>query len=155
MRKTLAVALAVGILAGAFVGRADAAKKKKKKAPVKQERVVEATYDGPALGSSDLGGACPSATNSCGKFSALPTETYMSLEITDSAGGPVGASVSWDTDGDGLSETGFDVCGKTEEPQVIDPSYEINVFVWAFPSTTCPTGHATTGSIKATFSNMP
>lgn len=153
MRKALAVALAAGLLAGAFVGPAEAGKKKKK--PVKTERVAESTYDGPAIGSSDIGGVCLVATNSCGNFLALPEEKYMSVEITDSAGFPVSASVSWDTDGDGISDTGFEVCGKTEEPQEIDPSYEINVFVWALPSPTCPVAIATTGTIKATFSNMP
>ena len=76
----------------------------------------------------------------------------MAIELIDDGGGVASASVSWDTDGDGISDTGFEVCGKTDAPQEIPASTAINVFVWASPSSSCPDAMATAGTIKATFS---
>jgi hypothetical protein len=118
------------------------------------ERVVTAHYDAPAAGSATAGGGCPSqppqAASGCPSFPTNSNETSMSIEITDDGGSNVAASASWDTDGDGISDTGFDFCGKTDAPQPIPPGTVVNVFVWGAPSADCPDGHATTGDVKAT-----
>lgn len=153
MRKLVVIGLVAGLMVGSLGAPADAQKKKKK--PQRTEREVTSDYQAPAIGSSDVGGACPAATNSCGTFIATAEESYMKVVIEDAAGGPVAASVAWDADGDGLSETGFTLCGETAGFLPIDNRFEINVFAWALPSSSCPDGHATMGTITATFSNLP
>lgn len=143
MRKIITVALSAGLVLGAFGAPAAEAGKKKAK-----PRAASAVYDNPSIGSSDIGGlgiGIPS-------FGTAATENFMTVKITDSTGLPVPASVSWDTDGDGISDTGFEMCGETEEPMPIEGGNTINVFVWALPSTTCPTGTATSGTVEVTFS---
>ena len=144
MRKIITVALSAALVVGAFgVPAAEAGKKKKSK-----PRVATAVYDNPSIGSSDVGGlgiGIPS-------FGTAASENFMTVKITDSTGLPVPASVSWDTDGDGISDTGFEMCGETEEPMPIEGGNTINVFVWALPSTTCPVGTATRGTVEVTFS---
>jgi len=114
-------------------------------------RVLEQRYEQPAAGSSDTGGGCAAGADGCESFPSGPGEVLMGVEITDDAGGLVSASVRWDTDGDGISDTGFKVCGKTEKPQEIPPNTEIRIFVWSAPSSTCPNAMATAGVVKATF----
>ncbi len=144
MRKLITVALSAALVAGAFGAPAAEAGKKKKAKP----RAATAVYDNPSIGSSDLGGlgiGIPS-------FGTASNENFMTVKITDSTGLPVPASVSWDTDGDGISDTGFEMCGETTEPMPIAGGNTINVFVWALPSTTCPVGTATSGTVEVTFS---
>jgi hypothetical protein len=150
MKRSIVLLLILGLLAGALAAPAEAAKKKKKKKkPVTY--TMEAPYDNPAIGSSDLGGGCLG----CPSFAVPSDATYMSVEITDSTGLPVPASISWDTDGDGISDTGFEICGKTEEAQAVEPGVTANVFVWVLPSTICPNGTATSGTVKVTLSSVP
>src|SRR5687768_8328833 len=118
MKKAIAVALSLGLLAGAMIAPADAAKKKKKK-PVKIERVVEVAYDKPGIGvaiGGDNGGyglAFPTPA----AVPATPEEKYVSVEITDQSGQKVALSLSGgDTDGDGFADTFASLCGATEEP---------------------------------------
>ncbi|MGH2808009.1 MAG: hypothetical protein ACRDKT_12130 [Actinomycetota bacterium] len=140
MRKVITILLATSLALGVFAAPSAQAKKKKK-------RVATAAYENPAIGSSDVGGGCLG----CPSFGTGSNENFVSIEITDSTGLPVPASISWDTDGDGISDTGFEICGKTEEPQPIEAGVTLNVFVWAVPSTVCPAGTATNGTVKATF----
>ncbi len=154
MKKFVVLAAVAGLLVGSLVTPADA-QKKKKKGPQRTEREVSSDYQAPAIGTADAGGACPGATNSCGTFTATADEHFMKVVIEDAAGGPVSATVGWDTDGDGLSNPQFTLCGETPNFMPIDNSFEINVFVWALPSSSCPDGHATTGTVTATFSNLP
>ncbi len=155
MKKFVVLAAVAGLLVGSLAAPADAQKKKKKKGPQRTEREVSSDYLAPAIGTADVGGACPGATNSCGTFTATAEELYIKVVIDDAAGGPVAASVSWDTDGDDINDTGFTLCGETRGFLPIDNRFEINVFPWALPSSSCPDGHATMGTITATFSNLP
>lgn len=151
MKKTLAVLLSAGLVAGMMAMPADAKKKKKKKT-TRIERVVEANYTMPAgLGSSDLGGAC----SGCPSFPNSANETYVMVKVEDVNTGGAGVSFSWDTDGDDISDTGFEVCGETEEPIQVPGNITINAFPWHVPGSACPTGPATEGKITVTFSNMP
>lgn len=150
MKKTIVLAVVVGLVAASFAAPAVAKKKKKKNQRV--ERTVEASYTFPAgIGSSDLGGACAG----CPSFPNAADETWVSVEVVDDTTGDAGVSFSWDTDGDGISDTGFEVCGKTEAPIQIPGGITINAFPWHVPGSACPTGPATEGTIKVTFSNMP
>ena len=141
MRKAL---LTVMVLSLGLVGMAPASA---------ADRVVNTRYEHPAAGSSDSGGGCLNADpEGCEQVPSGPGENFMSVELIDDSGAVASASVSWDTDGDGISDTGFEVCGKTASPQEVPSSTAVNVFVWASPSSTCPDAMATAGTIKATFS---
>ena len=153
MRKAIIVALVLGLVAGSLSAPAVAKKKK----PKKVERVVELTYD---LGATGAGapvgtGACLRPTNSCGDIPTGSTEKYVTVEITDAAGLPVAFSLTQDTDPDAIgSESDLgEFCGKTEEPIAIEPGFTIVVFPWTV-GPACGSV-ATTGTVKATLSNLP
>ncbi len=155
MKKTLAVALALGLLAGALVGPADAGKKKKKK-PVKVTREVQGSYSAPAT----VVGAC-SQTDAigCVRIPSGPGEKYLTAEVTDGHGQPVVISVQADLDGDNRTETVYGAfCGKTEEPIQVDEGVEVTFWVGspihAVPNL-CAPGIGTQGTIDVTFSNLP
>jgi hypothetical protein len=164
MRKALAVALAVGLLAGAYVGPAEAAKKKKKaKAPVKVERVVEVEYQGPGIGIASpaaSGGICPFGdyeNQECIEIPLQLGEKYVKVEMTDATGQKVAGFVSQgDTDGDGVGNLYGDFCGAHEES--VEMLSESNPLRVSFYNGFCDNGTpsvATTGTIKVTFSNLP
>ncbi|MDQ3963937.1 MAG: hypothetical protein M3277_08530 [Actinomycetota bacterium] len=154
MKKTFATCLAIGLLAGALIAPADAAKKRK---PKKVERVMEAAYDNPAIGipgvigSSSAGGAV--------EFGVTTTEAFVDVEITDDFGQPVIFTMSQDTEpgGTGSWEIFGTWCGGTEEPVSIAPGIAVRVSVYTMPGPNQPScmGPATSGAVKATFSNLP
>ncbi len=155
MRKAIAVALALGLLAGAMVAPAEAGKKKKKK---RVERVAETTYEAPALGSATTGGVCLRPTNSCGDIATSGDEKCVKVEIADATGTAVAFTLGQDSDpatlGTELDYGQF--CGTTgDEPIEIEPGYPLVVFPWAFGDVVCPGGVATTGTVTATLSNLP
>ena len=159
MKRAIAVALSLGLLAGAMIAPADAAKKKKKK-PAKVERVVEVAYDKPGIGvaiGGDNGGyglAFPSAA----AVPAMPEEKYVSVEITDQSGQKVALSLSaGDIDGDGFADTFASFCGATEEPiELPEPGMAI-ADMYAHNGTCEDNSPSimTSGVVKLTFSNMP
>ena len=148
MKKTLIVALALSLVAGALAMPASAKKKKKK--PVRVERVQESRYENPAIGTGGVG-----ACSGCPAVASGPGERYISVEITDDALPIAGVDLSWDTDGDGTADTGITVCNATEEPVEIPEGVSMTGFAFVIAGPECPGGGATTGSIKVTFSNMP
>ena len=159
--------------ASASQGRSDNApkcKKNKKKgkkckrpapaAPVAEEtgfvpgRVVELTYMGPAIGSADT-----PAINIWGLIAPVnfipgSGETQALIEIIDDVSPNASAGFSYDSDGDGLNDTGIDVCGSTPEPIEVLSGTQYNVFPYLLPSTTCTDGVATSGTIKVTFNQI-
>ena len=148
--KKLMIGCFVSCLAVALVvGPAEAGKKKKK--PVKTERVVEVRYDNPAIGSYTTGGVginYPSAPSSL-------TETYVSVEVMDDVNPMAGVRLRWDPDGDG-SFDGTYVCGSTAEPLVIPGGSTIEAWPYIGGDPVgCPGSSATTGTVKFTFSNLP
>jgi hypothetical protein len=146
MKRLLILALVVGLVAGALTA-AEAAKKKKKKT-----RTAESTYEAPAIGSG--GGVCLGATNSCGNIATGPDERFVEIEIIDEAGFDVYATVGQDLDGDSLTDSSTEICGKSKEPIPIEPGVALTIFPWAVGQPDCP-GVATTGTVKATLSNLP
>lgn len=161
MKKAIAVALSAGLLAGAMIGPADAAKKKKKpKPPVKVERVVEVAYDKPGIGVAIAGGnggyglSFPAAA----AVPSMPEEKYVSVEITDASGQKVALSLSGgDTDGDGFADTFASLCGATEEPIEL-PEDGAGIADMYAHNGTCEDNSPsimTSGVVKLTFSNLP
>ncbi|MGH2757409.1 MAG: hypothetical protein ACRDI3_06440 [Actinomycetota bacterium] len=146
MKRFLVLTLVVGLMAGALTS-AEAAKKTKKKT-----RTAKSTYEAPAIGSG--GGVCLGATNSCGDIATGPDERFVMIKIVDQAGFDVYATVGQDLDGDSLTDTSTEICGKSEEPIPIEPGVAVTIFPWAVGSPTCP-GVATTGTVTAKLSNLP
>lgn len=165
MRRALAVALAVGLLAGAYAAPAEAAKKKKK--PVRVERVVEFEYQCPCgvkvMGTGpgwQFGSLTGGENNIGGGFVPFDpsTERFLKVESEDPLGMPVAINISMDTDPNDTSVNNSvaNICGATEEPiELPDVEAEFRVFV---TSGTCADGTPTAASggvITFTFSNLP
>lgn len=154
MKKTIAVALSLGLLVGALVAPAEAGKKKRK--PKKVTRTAEGTYDNPAIGIPGVVGT--SSAGGAVEFPLGPKEKFLSLEITDSSGQPVTATLSQDSDPSTPSwEIFATICGATDEPLEVLPAVAVRVSVYTTPGPEQPTctGPATSGTIAATFSNLP
>lgn len=156
MRKAVAVAVLIGLLAGAMVGTADAGKKKKKKA-----RVIEHAYSMPSPG---VGGAPYSACLAsqmedagCVNIPLGLGEKFVNVEVTDAAGLDVYWILAQDTD-TSEGDVGYDIfhygCGNSEEPIPITEALELRISVYASGGSACP-GAATTGTIKARLTNAP
>ena len=166
MKRTLIVLMVLGLVFGSLIGSAEAKKKKKKpvQTPVRVERVVEITYNGPNIGISSpavSGGICQLDTTSPGACVETPTtadDVYAKIEIVDAAGQKVAGSVSQgDTDGDGVSDIYGQFCGATAEPLALTaPGAPLRVTAY---NGVCADGSTasvmTTGTIKITFSNLP
>lgn len=153
MKKSIAVALSLGLLVGALVAPAEAGKRK----PKKVTRKVEGSYDLPPL---VLVGTCSqTGAIGCVTFLTGPTEKFVTASVTDQHGQPVAVSISANTDGEvGDDESYGDFCGETEEPIAVPPSTELHFWVGAATDiglSGCVPGAATSGKVTATFSNLP
>lgn len=152
MRKALAVALAVGLLAGAYVGPAEAGKKKK---PKKVERVVEFEYVCPCPGLFQLGGL--TGTNFGGGPVAVGDESYIKITAKDASGMPVLVNIQQDLDGDGGNNPVAEVCATEEAPKEateINAGLEMRLFIETGrcdSGTSVPMG----GTLTLTLSNLP
>jgi hypothetical protein len=145
MRKALASALTLGVLAGALIAPSAEAGKKAKRV----ERKVKIPYDNPAIGVAGIG-----ACSGCPQIATGPKDLYASVKAIDDVSPTAYVDISWDTDGDEINDTGFVVCGKTEEPQPIPGGTTLVAFPWVFPGPDC-LGFSTSGTLKITFSNLP
>lgn len=151
MRRIIVALLVLGLVGGSLAIPAGAKKVKKK------TRVVEATYDNPAIG---IGGVLSSG--SAGGSVEIPLaagESFISIEITDDSGSPVYASLSQDTDTSTPQwEIFAGICGSTDAPIEVTPSVTVRVTVTAGPGREhpdCVPGLATAGTVKASLSNRP
>ena len=147
MKKLVALILMVAVAAAFVAAPAEAGKKKKKKAPA--PRVQELRYENPAVGTAGAAGClgCPS-------FSTGPGERFLKVEVTDDVS-PIGyVDISYDSDGDGISDTGVTVCGATEGSVEVPESTTFAVFPYVIPSPFC-VGSSTAGTLKLTFSATP
>lgn len=153
MRKLLAVCLTLGLLAGALIGPADAAKKRKTK---RTERVMEATYANPAIGIPGVVGS--GAAGGSNEFGITAEEAFVDVEITDDFGQPVIFTMSQNTDPATDTWEIFGTwCGSTEGTVPVEPGIAVRVSVYTIPGPSQPACHgpATSGAVKATFSNLP
>jgi hypothetical protein len=150
MRRALVLMIVLGLVLGS-VAVADAKKK-----PKRTTRTAEGAYDAPPL---VVAGTCAqTGAVGCVLFATGADESYVTAKVTDQHGLPVLVQVSANTDGN----TGDDVtfgsfCGETTEPIKIDPGVELHFWVGAASTAIrgCPPGIATSGTVSATFSNLP
>jgi hypothetical protein len=150
MKKTLGILVVMSLVFGAFALPADAKKKKKKK-PVRIERVVEFDYTCPCTGRLQLGTLTNDGTNIGGGGIPIGAEYYLTATIEDSSGMPV--AVNFNQIGDsGLNESRGTMCGETEAPIEITPGVQVNVFIDGLLAT-C--GIAAGGTLTVTLSNLP
>jgi hypothetical protein len=145
MKRYLGVLLVVGLVVSG-VSTAEAGKKKKAPAPY----TTSFSYTRPALGSTGVG----LATEGLG-FSTNATHNYVDVKITDTASPTPYIGFSWDTDGDGVGDTGFEVCGTSAEDISVPANVQVTAFPWALGGPSCPGGFSTEGTVELTFSATP
>lgn len=165
MKKAIVSAVVVGLLAGAMVLPAEAGKKKKKKAPVRIEQVVEVAYTGGELGVATpaaSAGACLNAEVFTCKSIIPPAGNfpYIKIEIQDATGSTVGGFIAQqDADGDGLQDGYGEFCGAHPESvplEITGAVIGVSLYPGACDNAGTPAPSTpTTGTIVATFSNMP
>jgi hypothetical protein len=158
MRRLLTTVLMGSLILGAILAPGAGATKKVVK------RGAKHTYQVPAIGQADVGGFCPddAAVESCARFPTKRRERFVKVKITDASGTPVTGTLSHpDSNDDGFVESLGYFCGKSKKV-AIQGGQELIVFPYMVGSSgalerlggpeQCP-GVATTGTIKATFSN--
>lgn len=163
MKKAIVSAVVVGLVASAMVVPAEAAKKKK---PVRIEQVVELQYTGGEIGVNTpvaSAGSClvGGAVFTCKEL--IPPSagfSYIKIEVKDATGLTVGGFLAQqDADGDGLQDGYGEFCGAHKEFVPMDVPGSV-VGISLYPGA-CDNGGTpapstpTTGTIVATFSNMP
>ena len=164
MKRSVIFVLALALVAGSFAAPA-MAKKKKKKAPVRIEQVVEIAYQGGNAGVSTpgpTGGTCfvdPSMPFSC--KSAIPESIdfkYVQVEVVDDSGQKAGGFISQgDTDGDTVADGYGQFCGGHPEPiEMTAPGNTVDISLYAgVCSDASGPSVVTSGVITVTFSNLP
>ncbi len=150
MKLFLILFMVLGVIAGS-VASAEAKKK-----PQRATRTVEGSYDSPVLG---LYGECAGSHGvGCVSFSIEAKERFVTAKVHDAHGLPVFVfirSTASGAFGEG-SESYGSFCGETTEPVAVPPGAELEFWVGAAASVyECAPGIATSGTITATFSNLP
>lgn len=148
MKKLIVSTVVLGLLVTGVIAPASAGKRK--------QRVVKGTYDNPAIGIPGVVGT--SSAGGAVEFGVGSKESFIDVKITDDGAQPVTATMSQDTDPSTPQwEIFATICGETEEPLAIEPGVAVRVSVYTMPGPEQPTctGPATSGTIKATFSNLP
>ncbi len=80
----------------------------------------------------------------------------MKVEVIDDALPIGGLNITFgDSNGDGLYDGGFFVCGATDGWVEVPGAAAMQTFPYVVSGSQCPGGGATSGTIKVTYSNMP
>jgi hypothetical protein len=166
MKRILVLLMVTGLVFGAVAGAE--AKKKKKPVPVtptRIEKVVEYAYSGGSAGIASpaaSGGVCltdPTLPFACITIIPPGVEyTFVKIEVKDTTGLPAGGFISQqDSDGDGLNDGYGEFCGAQKEAVALElPGAPLGISLYpGFCSDASSPSVVTTGTIVATFSNMP
>lgn len=154
-RGILTILISAALITG-LVGQlptASAGKKKKKKV----ERTAEADYVGFSGFRGAAEGSCDADGVGCVRFPIEKGEKFVSVEVVDTAGQPVWASV-YVYGFNSASDAHEHVCGASEDPFQLAPGVtELVVIVSQTTggATNPCAGPATLGMVVATFSNIP
>lgn len=163
MKRSIVVLLILGLVASFAVAPAQAKKKKKKK-NARVERVVEVPYTFGGLGVATpvrTGGVCftdETMPFGCKTVPVQAGERFVKIEVKDSSGTTVPGFISQgDVDGDGISDGYGQFCGAHAKAVALnDESTPVGISM--YPGTCSDVsggGIPTTGTIVATFSNLP
>lgn len=151
MPKTFATAVFLSLVVAVFLApaaeaEAEAKKKKKPKRVERTTRTVSAEYTTSGSVSLAIGTASVCAQDQgCLSFLSQDGEKYVSLEVADATGTPSPFLVD-------TSNAAY--CGATVAPIWLNGAAEVNITMASVSLPDC-TGVATTGTISATFSNLP
>lgn len=149
MKRSFIIAILAILIVGSIAVTADAKKKK----PRRVERQATAAYDTPMPGVAGVHevGYCGSPNTGCAQFPTGAHDRFAMFEISDASGLPPTAAVHKSP-----SEPPIAVfCGKTEEPIAIPAGgVTVTIHVGPSPENICQ-GAATSGTVTATFSNLP
>lgn len=150
MKRSVILFMILGLILGSV------ATAESKKKPHKVTRTVEGTYDSPAI---FLYGSCAESDGiGCVSFTSGPNERFVTAEVVDAHGLPVFVLVRDEYMSDPIegAETYGTFCGKTTEPIAVPPGKNLQFWVGApFAIYGCQPGAGTTGTVTATFSNLP
>ena len=155
-RSILAGLISVVLITG-LVGQLPTAVAGKKKKPKRVERTAEAQYIGFSGFRGAVEGSCDQAPVACVRIPVEPGEKFVSVEVVDSSGQPVWASVyiyGYSAPADSHEH----VCGASENSfAMLEGLTELVVVVTQTTggATSPCTGAATAGTVSATFSNLP
>lgn len=151
-RSLLATILSVALLTGVVGQLPDASAGKKKK---KVERTATADYVGFSGFRGAVEGTCDQPPVGCVRIPIEPGEKFVSVEITDAAGEPVWASVYIYGYSEGAAHE--HVCGKSDRAFAMSGATELVVVLTQTTggATEACAGPSTTGTVTATFSNLP
>ena len=153
-RSVLAVLISAALVTGVIGQLPDASAGKKKK---RVERTAQADYLGASGFRGAVEGSCDAPPIACVRIPVEPGEKFVSVEVTDASGQPVWASVYIYGYTD-PAMTHEHVCGASEIPFALGSGLEelVVVVTQTTGGATSPcTGAATTGTVTATFSNLP
>lgn len=150
MKRAWTILMVLGLVGSAMAVPAEA-KKKAKKPTV---RIVEATYDQPALGIGGVAGGCPAGA--CPTIPTAVNETYAMVFIEDDVSPSGYVDFSYDTDGDGFQNPGSGptVCGSTPEPVAVEAATAYTAWPWTVGEG-CQGSASTSGTIKVLLSSDP
>lgn len=152
MKRSVALAL-VALLSASLVGtEAVAAGKKKGKKRV--ERLETRQYVGFSGFRGAVEGTCDAEPVACVIFPVEEGERFVSVEVSDTAGMPVWASVYID----GYPHAHEHVCGTSDAPlEMVDglETLVVTITQTTGGATNPCVGPATAGTVTATFSNVP
>lgn len=149
--KLIALVIAVSmVIAPALSAKP---KKKRKKPPppapvVKVERSETQEYQLPAgvfLNGADVTGCGP--VSGCLVFTPAESEEYVAIEVTDQSGTAAPFRIE-------INGAPQHFCGTTGDSPILTGASQVDVKLIA-ASTNCPGAASSTGSVLATFSNIP
>ncbi len=159
MKKSLSVILMCALVLAVFAAAPAEAGKKKKKKPVRVERVVEIDYSCPCGVNPVVGFKLDSITGENIGGATVPISTqdvYWTAKAEDASGQNIHVEFSQDTDGDGFNNNVGSFCGAQEEPQEVSHAEsELRVFIYSGLCDDNSPAFASQGTITLTFSNMP
>lgn len=150
MKRFLMVLMIFGLLVGSV------ATAESKRKPRRTTRTIEGSYASPAI---FLYGSCANSDGvGCVSFTTGPNERFVTAKVVDAHGLPVFVLVrdEYMSDPAEGAEVYGTFCGETTEPIAVPPGRNLQFWVGApFAVYACQPGAGTTGTVTATFSNLP
>ena len=147
MRKFSIMAITIALVLGAILAPVAGAARKAKKVKTTRTETADYTTSGSAAAPIGVATVC-AQSQGCLTFVAQSKEEYVTFTVTDATGTPAPFLVSLD------GATTSTYCGATDRPVWLNRATEIEVLIATVAVPDCP-GVATSGSLSATFSNLP